>query len=117
MHLVPFQNHDGIVHFIRFGFSLREPSTVLKRVNRSKRHILSDEATANERENIWFSSFHGYMGAVLGPSLAYSTSTFILRTSIYSLRSFRTFGYSRNLLLKEKQRITTDKKTTPFFSF
>jgi hypothetical protein len=60
-----------------------------------QRPILSDEATRKQKGRYWFSSFHGHMGAVLGPSLL-STSTFILRiTLIYStLRSFRTPDYA-----------------------
>jgi hypothetical protein len=90
MHLVPFQNHDGISFYYPLWFSLREPSTVWEGMNWSKRHILSDEATPQTKGKIF--GFHRSMdtlGAVLGP-ISCSTSTFILRiTSTYStLRSF-----------------------------
>jgi hypothetical protein len=59
----------------------------------SRDAILSDEATQTKGENICFHRSMDTLGAVLGPSLAF-TSTFILRITLtYStLRSSRTFG-------------------------
>jgi MFS family permease len=115
MHLVPFQNHDGIVHYPLWIFFARTVDR-FEKSNRNKQRPSSDEATHETKENIWFSSFHGHMGAVLGPSLAaalyfypenYINLFYI--AFIPGLLAIATFG-------KKKEQLT-DKKITPSSRF
>jgi hypothetical protein len=64
------------------------------------------------KENIRFSSFHGYTALLGLGHYNTSTSTSILEL-LYLLRSFLDFCYA-TLLLKEKKERFKRKGTTPF---
>jgi hypothetical protein len=79
--------------------------------------MLSDEATPRTKGKIF--GFHRSMdtlGAVLGPQ-PYSTSTSILSTTYFTLRSFLDFCYSRYPFVKRKKRTVPREGSNPYSRF